>query len=350
MYNDSTLPEWLSWHWFHPQTLQSFHWGNPFFLYLLPLVVFIPIFRWIFHVRFRQKLEIGTTSQRKDYNYYLALLRYIPIVFYLLFITLVLIALARPQVVNSDVSKRIKGIDLMFVLDISESMMLEDFVPSRLEVAKGIVSEFVKTREQDKIGVVLFAGEAYSLVPLTTDYDLVLESIAAIKTNQLDTGATAIGNALGVGINRLRDSASKTKIIILLTDGDNTAGNLHPETAAMLAKKFQIKIYTIGVGKNGEVPYKKDNQGNREWVTSVLNETSLKQIAAISNGYYFRATDKPSLKKCFAKINKLAKNSFTTDTSTQAEDFYTYYLYWSLLCLIIWISLKSSFMNNFLED
>ena len=347
---EQDLAELFSWQWFQPSTLKSFHWDSPFFLYLIPLVVLLPIFRWLFHVRFRQKVEIGTPVPKRDFGYYFALLRFVPVGVFLFFVIMILLALARPQTLNSAVSKKVKGIDLLFVLDISESMMLEDFVPNRLEVAKSIVSDFIKTRVQDKIGLVVFSGAAYSLLPLTTDYDLLQSNLAHIKTNELDTGATAIGNALGVGINRLRNSPSKTKLMILLTDGDNTAGNLSPATAAMLAKKFNIKIYTIGVGKNGEAPFGKTAEGYTNWVTSTLNEASLKEIAQLSDGAYFRATDKPSLKKCFAKINKLAKNSFTIDTATSAEDFYTYYLYWSLIALLAWLGLKSSFMNNFMED
>lgn len=340
----------FSWQWFYPNTLKSFHWDYEFFLYLIPLVVLIPVFKWLFHVRFRQKLEISTPVPKRDWAFYFALLRFVPILVFLVFCILILLSLARPQMVDSEITKKVKGIDLLFVLDISESMMLEDFSPNRLEVAKSIMSDFIKTRSQDKIGVVVFSGAAYSLLPLTTDYDLILSSLAGIRTNELDTGATAIGNALAVGINRLRNSPSKTKLMVMLTDGDNTAGNIAPETAAMLAKKFHIKIYTIGVGKNGEAPFGKTEQGNINWVTSTLNEKSLREIAKLSDGEYFRVNDLASMKKCFNKINKLAKNSFTIDTSTNAEDFYSYYLYWAIIVFFLWLALKSSFMNNFMED
>lgn len=344
------LPYWFSITWFNWKQLSSYSWSNGWVLYLLPLIVLLPILRWLFNFKGRQKVYSGNTVSLQKVEYTIALLRYVPRFVFQVFVSLIIIALARPQTVTKDNMRQSKGLDLLFVVDISESMMLEDFKPNRLEVAKKILVDFVKKREQDKIGVVVFSGAGYTLVPLTTDYELIQNRIAQIAVNKLDTGSSAIGNALGLGINRLRESESNTKIIILLSDGDNTAGNLGPETAAMLARKFNIIIHTIGIGKNGEAPFGKDANGRTQYVASVLNESTLKSIATISKGLYYRASDKRALANCLAQISNHAKNSFTINYNVTIEDYYQIYLYWSLLFLLLWLAIKSSFMNNFLED
>ncbi|TAH26274.1 MAG: VWA domain-containing protein [Cytophagales bacterium] len=345
-----TLPEWLDLHWFKLETFQNFHWENKLFLFIIPLLIILPFFRWLIHINYRQKLEIGTPLPRSTSNYYTSLFRYVPTLVFLIFQLFIFIALARPQAINSNSERRNHGNDIVFVIDISESMLLEDFKPNRLEVAKNIVTDFIKKRNNDKIGIVVFSSNAYTQIPLTNDYEMIQESINNLQINQLNSGASAIGNAIGVAINRLKASSSESKIMILLSDGENTSGNLSPESAALLAKQYKINIHTIGIGKNGDAPLGKDESGNTIWVSSTLNEKTLGSIAKITKGMYQKASNTEGLKQCFDLINQKAKKSTTTINTSEAQDFYTIYLYWALVFFILWIGLKSSFMNNFIED
>jgi Ca-activated chloride channel family protein len=235
------------------------------------------------------------------------LIRFIPEIVLSLVVILILIALARPQRTNEKVEQWTEGIDIMLALDISQSMQIEDFKPNRLEAAKDVARDFIKGRKQDRIGLVVFSGDAFSLAPLTTDYDLLKNYLDDVSFEMIESRGTAIGSALAVVTNRMRESESKSKVCILISDGDNTAGNIDPITSAELAGAYNIKLYTIVVGKEGMVPYGKDFFGRPQLVENTVDESTMRKIAEIGSGEFFRVTDNEALKNVFKRIDQYEK-------------------------------------------
>ncbi len=202
----------------------------------------------------------------------------------------------------------------------------------------------------DRIGIVVFSGDAYSLSPLTTDYALLESYADEIRFDLIKKGGTAIGSALAVAINRLQESESKSKVIILLSDGDNTAGNINPITAAELAHAFSIKIYTIAVGKDGQVPFGRDPYGNVQYVQNALDETTLRKIASIGEGKFYRASSNSALKNIFSTIDKYEKAEIKETRYKDTKDYYDIYLIWAIVALLLWLICKGTFLTNALED
>jgi Ca-activated chloride channel homolog len=252
-------------------------------------------------------------------------------------IALILISLARPQRSIAESQQYTEGIDIMLAMDISKSMDDKDIPPSRLSVAKNVANQFIKGRSDDRIGLVVFSGEPYSLCPLTTDYEMIKEYIEEISSKLISTSGTAVGNALGMCINRLREIDSKSKVAILISDGDNTAGNLDPVTSAQLAKAFGVRVYTIAVGTDKNA-------------TDKVDEGTLREIAKISDGKFFRATDARSLENIFKEINLFEKTEIKQNQYRNVQDFYHPYLRWAIVFFLISFALKSTFMGNILED
>jgi Ca-activated chloride channel homolog len=224
--------------------------------------------------------------------------------------------------------------------------MEKDLSPNRLEAAKLVARQFIWGRLQDRIGLIIFAGEAVSLCPLTTDYELLYGFLDEIQPTMIPTAGTAIGSALAVAVNRMRETSGESKVAILISDGDNTSGNLGPTTAAQLAKAFGVRVYSISVGKTLRI-IKKDSLN----VSSALvDESELQKIAALGNGKYFRATDNTALGAVFKQINQIEKVKSRNVVSRDVSDYYRVYLYWAILFLLIALSTKSTFMANILED
>lgn len=292
----------------------------------------------------------GGISQKDLHSTALAWLRLVPEIVFMLMLALLLIALARPQKTNEKVEQFTEGIDIMLALDISQSMQIEDFSPNRLEVAKDVARNFVGGRKQDRIGIVVFSGDAFSLAPLTTDYDLLNDYFNEINFDMIENRGTAIGSALGVITNRMRESETKSKVVILISDGDNTAGNIDPFTAAELASAYGIKIYTILVGRDGMVPFGKDFFGRPNMVENTVDETTMRKIATIGGGQFFRTTDEDALKNVFAKIDEYEKAEIKETRFKDTSDYYSHYLMWGILLFLLWLALKSSFMSNILQD
>jgi Ca-activated chloride channel family protein len=263
---------------------------------------------------------------------------------------LIIISIARPQRTNEKVEQWTEGIDIMLVIDISESMQIEDFKPNRLEAAKETALKFIQGRYQDRIGMVIFSGDAYSLSPLTLDYDLLKSYIKDINFDMIENRGTAIGSALAVATNRMRESETNSKILILLSDGDNTAGNIDPITAAELAHSFDIKIYTIAIGQEGRVPFGKDFFGRTRYVENTLDETNLRKIADIGEGEFFRVSDNKALENVFQLIDQYEKAEIKETRYKDTKDFYVIYLTWAIVLLLAWIGLKSTFISNVLQD
>ncbi len=346
---DEPLFSMFSWDWFSRGTLNSFAWSNPVYLYLIAAVPILFFLRWLWRYKFNQKLPVAVTS--KDLHVSpLTLIRLLPELLLMLALALILMALARPQKTNEKVEQWTEGIDIMLGLDISQSMQIEDFKPNRLDAAKGVARSFIEGRIQDRIGIVVFSGDAFSLAPLTTDYDLLKSYVDEISFEMIENRGTAIGSALAVITNRMGESDSKSKVCILLSDGDNTAGNIDPITAAELASAYGIKIYTIVVGKEGLVPYGKDFFGRPNMIENTVDETTMRKIAQIGGGEFFRATDNQALGQVFARIDKFEKAEIKETRFKDTSDYYFIYLQWAVVLFLFWLLLKSSFVANVLQD
>lgn len=341
--------DWLSLDWFSLSTLRSFDWVFPLVLYALPLVPLLFLLKWLFTINSRNKLNVAMFDGKLQWQW-TSLLRFIPDIIFILFVMLVLVAIARPQRINEQVEQTAEGIDIILAMDVSGSMELQDIKPNRLDAAKEVALDFINGRVQDRIGLVVFAGDAYSLAPLTTDYQLLRESINSIGFKMIENDGTAIGSALAVATNRMRDSEAKSKVVILISDGENTAGSLDPQMAAQLASGFNIKLYSIGIGKDGQTPYAVDDQGKTLFVDTKLDESSLRDVAEISNGQFFRADSKDGLQEVFKSINRLEKTEVSEKRFRDTKDYYQVYLKWALLLLLCWMLLKNTFVTNVLED
>lgn len=346
---DEMLDSWFSLSWFSPGTLNSFTWENKLYLYLLFFVPLLFVIRWGIRYFFNQKLPVALLKSDLKSSP-ITWLRLLPELLITLVICLLLTALARPQRTNEKVEQWTEGIDIMLAIDISQSMQIEDFEPNRLTAAKDVARDFIKGRLQDRIGIVVFSGDAFSLAPLTTDYKLLNSYLDEINFEMIESRGTAIGSALAVVTNRMRESKSKSKVCILLSDGDNTAGNIDPITSAELAAAYDIKIYTIIVGQEGMVPFGKDYFGRPNMVENTIDETTMRKIAEIGAGQFFRVTDNEALKNVFNRIDQYEKAEIQETRFKDTSDYYFIYLKWAILFFLIWLLLKSSFLSNALQD
>jgi Ca-activated chloride channel family protein len=335
--------------WFYPSTFRGFTWAYSLFLYGILLVPFLLTARWLWRYFFNQKLPVAFA--RGDLKSSpTTLLRLVPEFLLGFIVILILIGLARPQRTNEKVEQWTEGIDIMLAIDISQSMQIEDFTPNRLEAAKNVARDFIKGRIQDRIGLVVFSGDAFSLTPLTTDYNLLYSYLNELSFDMIESRGTAIGSALAVVTNRMRESESKSKVCILISDGDNTAGNIDPITSAELAAAYNIKIYTIVVGKEGLVPYGKDFFGRPNMVNNTVDETTMRKIADLGGGEFFRVTDNRALQQVFQKIDQYEKAEIKETRFKDTTDFYFVYLRWAAVIFLLWLLLKSTFVSNVLQD
>jgi len=346
------MPEvsnWFSISWFYPSTFENYTWEYVFFLTLLLGIPVLFILKWIINYKLNQKLTIAL-PERKIKSEITSILRFIPDLLFAMIIALLIVSLARPQTSNEKVEQWTEGIDIMMVIDISRSMTIQDFRPNRLEAAKKVAKDFIAGRFQDRIGIVIFSGDAYSLAPLTTDYKLLNSYIDEISFEKIEASGTAIGSALAVATNRMRESDSKTKVVILLSDGDNTAGNIDPITAAEISHAYDIKIYTIGIGKEGKVPTGKNVFGQTVYSDNTLDESTLREIAQIGEGQFYRASDNKALEDVFKLIDTYEKAEIKESRFRDTTDYYQVYLKWAILIFLIWLGLKSTFISNILKD
>ncbi|MDB5236525.1 MAG: hypothetical protein JWR44_3518 [Hymenobacter sp.] len=330
-------------------TLAGYQWQQPRLLLLLAAVPVLFVLRWLLARRRAQVgVALGPGVGQRDWS--AAVLRFLPDLVLGLSLCFGIIALARPQRTDERVEQSGRGIDLVLALDVSGSMEIEDLRPNRLEAAKRIATDFLKTRVGDRLALVAFAGDAYSLAPLTTDYDLLRENLGSLRVGMIKNDGTAIGTALGVATNRLRESTARSRVCILLSDGENNAGSLDPLLAAQLAHAFGIRIYTIGVGKDGFVPYGQDSTGRPRYVSTRLDETTMRQLASAADGQFFRATDAAGLASVFQQIGRLEKSEIKQLRFRNTKDFYRPYLWLSIGLWLLWLLLRGTFLSNPLED
>lgn len=341
---------WFSLEWFSYEVLNGFEWKYPFLLWLLLIVPFLFVVRWLLLARSRQKLALALPEYVVEKDP-LSWLRFIPRVFLGLSLAMIIISLARPQRTSEQVEQWTEGIDIMMVLDVSISMKLRDFRPNRLEATKKVASKFVDGRFRDRIGSVIFSGEAISYVPLTTDYDMLKSLISNINFSMIPKGGTAIGSAIAVGVSRMQESEAKSKVLVVLSDGENNAGSIDPITAANLAYAYDIKIYTIGVGRQEKVQSGINPlTGDPIYSESRLDEELLKEIAKIGKGKYFRAQNNQALAEVFAEVDRLEKSEIQETRYKDIKDFYFQYLTLGIVFFLIWLATKSTFMTNAMED
>ncbi|MBG0782252.1 MAG: VWA domain-containing protein [Bacteroidales bacterium] len=298
--------------------------ANPELLYLL-LIIPAAIVWYVFRTNKQQAfLQFSDTSAMADlaknwkviFRHSLFALRWMAI-------GLIIIALARPQTSSSSQNMTIEGIDIVMALDVSGSMLARDLKPDRLEASKAVASSFIKDRPNDRIGLVIFSGETFTQVPLTTDHSILLNMFKDIKSGMIEDG-TAIGDGLATAVTRLKDSRAISKVVILLTDGVNNAGSVDPMTAAEIAKVFGVRVYTIGVGSFGTAPYPVQTPFGIQLrdMKVEIDEDLLQNIATQTDGRYFRATTNQKLEDIYAEIDKLERSKIeVTEFKRKHEEF-----------------------------
>ena len=323
--------------------------ANPTYLYLLLLL--IPMIGWyIYKLRKSQaSLQVSSTEAFEvagavSWKVYL---RHVPFVLRTLAIALLIVVLARPQSTDSWQNSTTEGIDIVMAMDISTSMLAEDLKPNRLEAAKDVAASFINGRQNDNIGLVVFAAESFTQCPLTIDHGVQLNLFKDIQPGIIQDG-TAIGLGLANAVSRIKDSQAKSKVIILLTDGVNNTGEIAPVTAAEIAKTFGIRVYTIGVGTQGEAPYPIPTAFGIQYqnVPVEIDEQVLKQIASTTGGQYFRATDNASLKEIYSEIDQMEKTKISVQEFSKKQEEYKNWALIVFALLLVEVLLRNTLLRN----
>ncbi len=274
-------------------------------------------------------------------------LRYVPFILRMLVIALLIVGFARPQTTSSGENVYTEGIDIVLVLDISGSMLAEDFQPNRIEAAKKVAQQFVEARQNDRIGLVIFAGESFTQCPMTLDYRVLKNLLTQIKPGMVEDG-TAIGMGLAQGVNRLKDSKAKSKVMILLTDGINNRGEIDPLTATQIAQTFGIRVYTIGVGTMGMAPYPVQTPFGVRYqnVPVEIDEKMLQKVAELTNGQYFRATNNKSLKQIYEEIDEMEKTRIEIKAYKSYAQLFYGWVGLALVALVLEFVLSGTFLRK----
>ena len=277
---------------------------------------------------------------------YRILLRHVPAYLRCAAAALIVMGLARPQWGRSFDDVTVKGVDIMLVLDASGSMRAEDFKPrNRLEISKKVIADFIGKRKHDQIGLIVFSANAFTLCPLTTDYAMLLDYLKSVDFNTVGEDGTAIGTAIATAAARLKDSRARSRVIILLTDGANNRGEIDPATAAKIAGALSIKIYAVGAGKEGQVPYPVDHPflgRTYQMIESDLDEGTLKAVAAETKGQFFRAQNSESLKRIYEHIDKLEKTEIKSRTYTSYNELFSIFVFPALFLLTLEVLLANT--------
>ena len=323
--------------------------ANPTYLYLLLLLV--PLIGWYIYKLHKSQASLQVSSseafQLPGTSSWKVYMRHLPFVLRMLAIALLIVVLARPQSTNSWQNSSTEGIDIVMAMDISTSMLAEDLKPNRLEAAKDVAASFINGRKNDNIGLVVFAAEIFTQCPLTIDHGVLLNLFKDIQPGIIQDG-TAIGLGLANAVSRIKDSQAKSKVIILLTDGVNNTGEIAPVTAAEIAKTFGIRVYTIGVGTQGEAPYPIPTAFGVQYqnVPVEIDEQVLKQIASTTGGQYFRATDNSSLKEIYSEIDQLEKTKISVQEFSKKQEEYKNWALLVFALLLIEVLLRNTVLRN----
>lgn len=333
--------------------LNNFEFVNPELFWLLLLLPVVGL--WYFLKRNKQipSLSISSIQGFKTSKNWLAKLRPVLFLLRLLTLTAIIVAMARPRTV-SQTTRTVsnKGIDIVMAIDVSASMLARDLKPNRLKALKNVAAGFIKDRVTDRIGLVEYAGESYTKTPLTSDKSIVLASLKSIEYNTIIEGGTAIGSGLATAVNRLKESRAKSKVIILLTDGVNNTGFIDPKIASELAKEFEIKVYTIGLGSNGmaqsPIGIRADGSFQYGMQQVEIDETLLKEIAQTTGGRYFRATSNTKLAEIYTEINALEKTDIEEFKYTNYTELYRSWALWALGLFLFELFLRYTLFRSFI--
>ena len=326
-----------------------------FFANISYLLLFIPLIGYVVWYLIKGKsmkpsMKVSTINPfGKGIKSYRNRILHLPFILRILTLSMVIIVLARPQSSDSWEENDIEGIDIMLATDVSTSMLAMDLKPNRIEAAKDVAAQFVSSRKNDNIGLTIFAGESFTQCPLTIDHAVMLNMLNAVKCdialNGIIEDGTAIGMGIANGVSRLKDSKAKSKVIILLTDGSNNSGEISPEAAADIAKEFGIRIYTIGVGTDSETaPFPYGDQVVN--VPVEIDEATLRKIAEITNGKYYRATSKESLSEIYSEIDKLERTKLHARQFSAYNEEYQIFALIALLSLLFEIVLRNTVLRK----
>ena len=312
--------------------------------YLFLLLLLVPVIAWYIieiHKSDASILISDTSTLRRQHRTIRIYLLHVPFVLRVAVITLLSIALARPQLSNRWHKESTEGIDIMMALDISGTMQAEDLRPNRLEAAKEKATEFITNRPNDNIGIVVFAGESFCQCPLTTDHAVLINLFRSVHFGMIDDG-TAIGLGLANAVNRMKDSETKSKVIILLTDGSNNRGDIDPLTAAEIAKTYGIRVYAIGVGSKepARIPYQTPLGIQYTTIENEFDEGTLRRIAETTGGEYFRATNNNSLQSIYQQIDQLEKTKIRVREYSKRSEAFMPFLLAALACLLLEIIIR----------
>ena len=326
---------------------------NPEYFILLVVIPFIILWYYLNRNKLNNSIKFSNSGAFENSANFYSNFKLLLKVFRLISLALIITALARPQII--DTSTRVKtnsGIDIIMAIDVSASMLAKDLKPNRLDALKNVADEFIKNRVSDRIGLVEYAGESYTKTPLTTDKGIILKSLREIKYNNIIEGGTAIGMGLATSVNRIKDSKSKSKVIILLTDGVNNAGFIDPLTAAELAKEYDIKIYSIGLGTNGLAlsPVGINARGKLNYanIQVEIDEELLSQISEMSGGKYFRATDNSKLKEIYDEIDKLEKTEIEEFKYYSVDEKFRVFLILAIILIVFELLMKFTILKSFI--
>lgn len=333
--------------------LSSFRLVYPWF-WILGLFMILP---FIFYVSRQSKhfdsqsVHFGHISGQLIKNWKNVIRRLFPWM-RLLALVLILFAATRPQRIWKEIKVKANAIDIILVIDLSSSMLAQDFQPDRLSVSKQVAESFVDKRIYDRLGLSVFAGESYTRCPLTTDHEVLKKFLKELNVGKLEDG-TAIGMGLSAAVNRLKSSTSKSKIIILLTDGVNNSGYIDPRTAAQIAKEFQIKIYTVGVGSMGEALTPVTRRGDGQYVFAMarveIDEQLMTEVSEMTQGKYFRATDEAALQKIYDEIDKLEKTEVEVTRFTRYTEIFHYFLGAAIALLLFEFVIRNFVIRQLLD-
>lgn len=330
-------------------------WSSPLaFLLLIPLA---GCAAWIWWARRRQTATLQFSHLAgflKVHRGYRARLVWLPTIVKGVALLLAILALARPQKADTKIKRNVEGIDIMFVFDISDSMVIEDMDPTnRLECAKQTMANFIKGRVSDRIGLVVFSGESYTRVPLTLDYPLLLQNLSEVETAHNIKMGTAIGVGLADGVARIKDSTAKSRVIVLMTDGENNTGTIDPETAIEIAKGYGVKVYSIGMGRDGDAQlpvYGEDVFGRKvkryRPIHSTINAELLQKMADETGGKFWRATTGNALREVFKEINSLEKSNIETSQMTRYAELFPPYLRWAVVLYMAAVFLGTTILRK----
>ena len=325
--------------------------ANPGYLFLLLLL--LPVIAWYVWKQSvaQASLQVSTTSPfqhlPRSWKEYL---RHVNFALLCGALALVIVVLARPQSSDSWSQSNTEGIDIVLSLDVSNSMQIEDFQPNRLEASKDVASHFVAGRPNDNIGLVLFGKESYTMCPMTSDHAVVGNMINSVTFDLIDGGSTAIGDGLVTAVNRIRSGQAKSKVVILLTDGSNNSGDVSPKDAARVAKAMDVRLYTIGVGSKGEfdvtVGYDPFGRPVKQKATADIDEETLKAMAQLTGGRYFRATNKSSLAEIFDDIDKMEKTKMSVREFSRKDEEFLPFALAAILLLLLHVVIRNTVLRN----